>query len=526
MSIPRDNYIGEPQYPDTWTTKTPREGLRDIDEARIVSLAPDVCLTPVGSSVVPIPYPVVNFCGHDKNYTSSVRFTGKKAMVMRSCTTHVHGDAPGVRKGVKSGTVESICEPIGHADQVRAEGSHVIRHLDRFHMNNRNTEGEAIFVRSTKTYDPPKDDDPVRGSLRAIEVADASEKQKRSSDAAPSGGAALGFLVTPGFAPLVQGAGGAAAGGASTAAGAATSGAGGAAAAAGGVSLGTILAGIGIFAAGVLIPTNKMNFSDTVPQDDFEQKLLLDAQRRINELPFWDSGADIRTETFAKIQEHRKENKPTQDPEPKPVPVPPPGSNVRIDEDENRRCRLLIICFMPTKSTIDLDEFKRQMELQEQGLNNMSPQQMLANQAKYLANPAGMRALSEPLQAKARQEYRNDPRIQKMYVDKYGPVQGPIKLGQYLDSAAALHNPDMIAGGKYNSVVDQTLPIENRIGGLSENSSMGSQWINPNRNGHTRASRLTEHAKRQAANNCPSVQVDLRLCPSNPSRPGEPLTGT
>ncbi|MGN7714066.1 DUF4150 domain-containing protein [Agrobacterium radiobacter] len=166
MSIPRDNYIGEPQYPGTWTTGTPREGLRDIDEARIVSLAPDVCLTPVGSSVVPIPYPVVDFCGHDKNYTPSVRFTGKKAMVMRSCTTHVHGDAPGSRKGVKSGTVESICEPIGHADQVRAEGSHVIRHLDRFYMNSRNTQGEAIFVRGTQTYDPPKDDDPVRGSLR------------------------------------------------------------------------------------------------------------------------------------------------------------------------------------------------------------------------------------------------------------------------------------------------------------------------------------------------------------------------
>ena len=94
MSIPRDNYIGEPGYPDTWTTKTPREGLRDIDEARIVSLSPDVCLTPVGSAVVPIPYPVVDFCGHDTNYTPSVRFTGKKAMVMRSRTNHVHGDAP------------------------------------------------------------------------------------------------------------------------------------------------------------------------------------------------------------------------------------------------------------------------------------------------------------------------------------------------------------------------------------------------------------------------------------------------
>ncbi len=182
MSIPRDNYIGEPQYPGTWTTGTPREGLRDIDEARIVSLAPDVCLTPVGSSVVPIPYPVVDFCGHDKNYTPSVRFTGKKAMVMRSCTTHVHGDAPGNRKGVKSGTVESICEPIGHADQVRAEGSHVIRHLDRFYMNSRNTQGEAIFVRSTQTYDPPRDDDPVRGSLR---WQDGSDEGRVMSDASP-----------------------------------------------------------------------------------------------------------------------------------------------------------------------------------------------------------------------------------------------------------------------------------------------------------------------------------------------------
>lgn len=181
MSIPRD-YAGEPQYPEPWTTNKPREGLRDIDEARIVSLAPDVCWTPVGSSVVPIPYPVVDFCGHDKNYTPSVRFTSKKAMVMRSCTTHVHGDKPGVKKGVKSGTVESICEPIGHAAHVRAEGSHVIRHLDRFWMNNRNTQGEAIFVRGTKTFDPPLDNDPVPGSLR---WQNSSDEGRIISDASP-----------------------------------------------------------------------------------------------------------------------------------------------------------------------------------------------------------------------------------------------------------------------------------------------------------------------------------------------------
>lgn len=167
MSIPRDNYVGEPDYPSPWTTKNPREGLRDLDEARIVSLAPGVCLTPVESAVCAIPYPIVDFCGHDKNYTSSVRFTRKKALVMRSRTTHVHGDKAGVRKGIKSGTVGDVCIPVEHADLVRAEGSEVIRHLDRFDMNNGNTPGEAFFIRGTQTYEAPEDDDPVPGSLES-----------------------------------------------------------------------------------------------------------------------------------------------------------------------------------------------------------------------------------------------------------------------------------------------------------------------------------------------------------------------
>ncbi|WP_299910531.1 PAAR-like domain-containing protein [uncultured Paracoccus sp.] len=183
MSIPRDqigdNYIGEPDYPAPWTTSTPREGLRDTDEAGIISLAPDVCRSPG----TPVPYPVVDFCGHDENYTSSVRFTGQKAMVMRSNTSHVHDDEPGIGKGVKSNTVGGISEPITHAAQVRAEGSHVIRHLDRFWMNNRNTVGEAVFVRDTKTYTAPEDDDPLPGSIR---LADASGSCAQFAGPAPA----------------------------------------------------------------------------------------------------------------------------------------------------------------------------------------------------------------------------------------------------------------------------------------------------------------------------------------------------
>jgi hypothetical protein len=184
MSLPppKDNYAGEPEYPAPWTTAKPKEGLRDIGEARIICLAPDVCLTPVGNSVVTIPYQIVDYCGDDQSYTPSVRFTGKKAMVLRSSTTCVHGDAPGTRKGVKSGTVEDICEPIGHAPEVRAEGSNVIRHLDRFHMNAKNTVGEAIFVKDTATYPAPEDDDPVPGSLV---LADSPGEGVVMSDASP-----------------------------------------------------------------------------------------------------------------------------------------------------------------------------------------------------------------------------------------------------------------------------------------------------------------------------------------------------
>lgn len=166
---PTDDYIGEPDYPGPYATKRPLEGLRDTDEARIVCLAPDVCLKQVGSSVVPVPFQIHDLCGHDENYTPSVRFTGQKAMVMRSRTSHCHGDAEGDRLGIVSGTIEDVSEPITNAGRVRAEGSEVITHLDTFKMNNGNTVGEAQFVRGTRTYEPPEDDDPVPGSLRLAE---------------------------------------------------------------------------------------------------------------------------------------------------------------------------------------------------------------------------------------------------------------------------------------------------------------------------------------------------------------------
>lgn len=97
-------------------------------------------------------------------YRSASGATGaNSAMVMRLNTSHVHEGEPGIGKGVILNTVGGISEPITQAAQVRGKGSPVIRHLDRFPTHNRNTVGEAVFVRDTRSYTAPVDDDPRVG---------------------------------------------------------------------------------------------------------------------------------------------------------------------------------------------------------------------------------------------------------------------------------------------------------------------------------------------------------------------------
>ena len=158
-----------PPRPDPWATTAPREALRDNNAARIVSMTPGMTQGP-GGAYLPN---MVDFCGYDENYVPDVRFTGQKAMVLRSATQHVHNGGSG-----------GICEPIGHAAQVRAGGSPVIRHGDMFWMDNRKTVGEATFVRDTASYAAPPDDDPFPGSMRLVRSSSGDPPQVMS-DASP-----------------------------------------------------------------------------------------------------------------------------------------------------------------------------------------------------------------------------------------------------------------------------------------------------------------------------------------------------
>ncbi|MET3601887.1 DUF4150 domain-containing protein [Martelella mangrovi] len=135
----------------------PRELSRDTGDGLLISITPDVCLTPVGSTKVPIPYTITAKQADDANTCPTVRATGKRVHTMGSLITTCSGDEPGTAKGIKSGTVGSVCQPKGHSATVNAGGKPVIRHNDVWTMNNGNTVGKLTYVKDTSPaqFTPP-----------------------------------------------------------------------------------------------------------------------------------------------------------------------------------------------------------------------------------------------------------------------------------------------------------------------------------------------------------------------------------
>ncbi|MGU3680329.1 DUF4150 domain-containing protein [Citrobacter portucalensis] len=110
-----------------------------------ISLTPDVCKTPMGPATPPVPYPVTASLGDAVRVVPSVKANGHPVLVLdQSFVPATKGDEPGVAKGVKSGTVGDICEPLEHSTTFRVSGRPVLRHFDTFWMNARNTTGIII----------------------------------------------------------------------------------------------------------------------------------------------------------------------------------------------------------------------------------------------------------------------------------------------------------------------------------------------------------------------------------------------
>ncbi|NOZ55157.1 MAG: DUF4150 domain-containing protein, partial [Gammaproteobacteria bacterium] len=100
---------------------------------------PDVCKTPVGPSIVPIPYPNIAKSSDSAKTTKTVKCDGNPVCVKDSNFSTSTGDEPGSAKGVASGTTKGKAEFITYSMDVKIEGKNVCRAFDLMLHNNKNT---------------------------------------------------------------------------------------------------------------------------------------------------------------------------------------------------------------------------------------------------------------------------------------------------------------------------------------------------------------------------------------------------
>lgn len=120
----------------------------------------------------------------------------------------------------------------------------------------------------------------------------------------------------------------------------------------------------------------------------------------------------------------------------------------------------------------DRDEYKRQVDNQEKGMNKLTLYDYLKNREGY-KNRASYKEsgrddeVGKPAQEKARQEAYKD-RIAENRRNGMSREDAENEANQWIESQAALHDPDQIAGGDAANVTG--------MGDKNINSSIGAQW--------------------------------------------------
>lgn len=166
-------------------------GTRKQGLFKAICTAPSINKTPAGSSMVPIPYPVMHDLSNSVGVIKNVRLNGHPAYVLKKSTQpKCKGDNAGVGKGIKSGTVTGKVKPVKGSGSVRITGKPVIREMDPCTLNGGNCPG--IYT----TQPVPA------GSLPGANPAVKPETKKESGWFSWSG-LAHGLLDVASFIPVV-----------------------------------------------------------------------------------------------------------------------------------------------------------------------------------------------------------------------------------------------------------------------------------------------------------------------------------
>ena len=121
------------------------------------------------------------------------------------------------------------------------------------------------------------------------------------------------------------------------------------------------------------------------------------------------------------------------------------------------------------KEKFDVGEYNRQLKNQEDGLNKLTIQEYLDNIKEYKSNGRGTEA------AKVQRQVRNVEKAKKISELRrkgHSSEEAEKLAEEWIKTQAALHNPDMSAGGNPLDVTG--------VGDAKINSSIGSQWGNGN----------------------------------------------
>lgn len=111
-------------------------GARKNSVFMVVSLVPDVCKTPIGASMVPVPYPIVGDLSNSVEVAKHVRFNDDPVFLLSdSVVTTVTGNEPGTGGGMKSGVNTGKVRATSSSQSVKVEKKYVVRHGDDCEMN-------------------------------------------------------------------------------------------------------------------------------------------------------------------------------------------------------------------------------------------------------------------------------------------------------------------------------------------------------------------------------------------------------
>ncbi|MGK5077794.1 RHS repeat-associated core domain-containing protein [Janthinobacterium sp. HLX7-2] len=119
-----------------------------------ISLSPDICKTPVGSSTPPLPYSIIGEFADAQNASPNVKSHSEAVILhQRSIIPTVKGDAAGKAGGIKSGTVGKQVDTKVASTIHRANGAGLVQNGREVWMNSRNTVGK-IYERGGEMAKP------------------------------------------------------------------------------------------------------------------------------------------------------------------------------------------------------------------------------------------------------------------------------------------------------------------------------------------------------------------------------------